>query len=99
MTPTMLEDLYNASTTWIIVTPSTLPATTFSADASLGVNTLQFINTSETTKTVAEFVENLSSNAGRRLLASTQSGYSYVSSSPLATTLGGMHSIQLCVIM
>ena len=89
MTPTMLEALYNGSTTWITATPTTLPATTFSGDIALGVNNIKFINTSGKTRIVDRtLLETFYSNAGSWILASTLSGYSYMSSSSLTITLG-----------
>ena len=44
MAPTMLEALYNVSTTRIIVTPTTLPATSFSGDITWGVNNIKHAN-------------------------------------------------------
>ena len=40
----MLETLYDGSSSWIRVTPITLPVTRFAGDVTLGVNNLKFTN-------------------------------------------------------
>ena len=48
----MLETLYNGLSSWISVTPTTLPATTFSGKIALGVNGLTCSNANNISKTI-----------------------------------------------
>ena len=42
LTPTILEALCSKYNTWLTVTPTSLPATTFSGDVTLGTYNLKF---------------------------------------------------------
>ena len=64
----MLETLYNGSSSWISVTPTTLPATTFSGNITLGVNGITYTNSDGTPKTISQAVlETLYTGSSTRL--------------------------------
>ena len=50
----VLETLYNGCSSWISAIPSTLPATTFSGNITLGVNGITYTNSSGITKTISQ---------------------------------------------
>ena len=50
----MLETLYNGSSSWKSVTPTSLPATTFTGDITLGVNGISYTNSVGTPKTISQ---------------------------------------------
>jgi len=52
LTPTILEALYTNYNTWLTVTPTSLPATTFTGDVTLGVNSLRFTNAGATIRVI-----------------------------------------------
>ena len=54
LTPTILEALFSKYNTWLTVTPTTLPATTFTGDITC--NTQTVLGTSTLTLTILEYV-------------------------------------------
>ena len=59
----MLETLYTGSSTWLSVTPTSLPATTFTGNVTmsgaildLGTNSLKFTNTSSVVRTMSQAI-------------------------------------------
>ena len=52
LTPTILEALYTNYNLWLTVTPTSLPATTFTGDVAMGVNSLRFTNAGATARVI-----------------------------------------------